>query len=197
VRATEHRAPNQWFGDDFPEELASHPVVNVRWHDAVAYCRWLDNELRGLGRLRENECIRLPIEAEWEKAARGTDGRLWLWGSWKKGNCKTKESRIGATTPAGKYSPEGHSPFGVADMAGNVFEWRSTRWQQTYPLPQRDEWQEAYLGGDEPRVMRGGSWRDDWAGARTAFRYGFPPAIRFDVIGLRWCLALSVQDTGS
>jgi len=102
------------------------PVVGVPWYEAVAYCRWL---LAKTGRE-----FRLPSEAEWEKAARGTDGRSYPWGDeFDESKCNVYESSIGTTTPVGKYSPQlhpelaegGDSPYGCADMAGNV--WTVTR----------------------------------------------------------------------
>jgi formylglycine-generating enzyme len=94
---------------------ADHPVTQVSWHDAVAFCLWL-NEATG-------RTFRLPTEAEWEKAARGTDGRLYPWG-----NTAPDErlcnfgNKVGDTPPVGEY-PAGASPYGALDMAGNVWEW--------------------------------------------------------------------------
>jgi formylglycine-generating enzyme required for sulfatase activity len=149
VEATGHPAP-QHFGDWGlpPRGKEDHPVVNVSWHDAVAFTKWL-SEATG-------RAFRLPTEAEWEKAARGTDGRLWPWGDeWPSGvkRANTADGGPGDTTPVGAYSPQGDGPYGCADMAGNVWEWCSTKWRNDYTTP-ADEGP----GGDDRRVVRGGSW---------------------------------------
>jgi formylglycine-generating enzyme required for sulfatase activity len=107
--------PITW--DDQLKRL-DHPVVCVTWHDAVAYAAWLA-KLTG-------QSWRLPTEAEWEKAARGTDGRIYPWGdAFDKARCNVSESGIGTTTPVGSY-PNGASPYGAQDMAGSVWEWASS-----------------------------------------------------------------------
>src|SRR5262245_31162443 len=106
--------------------LEDHPVVQVSWHDARAYCEWLTEKMRQQEELKPDERVRLPTEAEWEKAARGEAGNEWPWGNeWDASKCNSYESGLGKTTPVGHYSPAGDSPYGVADMAGNVWEWCS------------------------------------------------------------------------
>lgn len=132
-------------------EYASHPATYVTWHDAVAYCRWLDEVLFVEGYTAERNCVRLPTEQEWEKAARGVDGREFPWGDeWDETRCNTSESGIDGTTPVGKYSPAGDSPYGCCDMAGNVWEWTASDRDDTF--------------------VRGGSWRDGQSFARCAMR---------------------------
>jgi serine/threonine protein kinase len=110
VEATDYMAPEHWQDGIYPAWAADHPVTYVSWHDAVAYCRWA----RG----------RLPSEAEWEKAARGTDEREYPWGNkFDPSRCNSRESGIELTTAVGKFSPAGDSPHGVGDVAGNVWEW--------------------------------------------------------------------------
>lgn len=114
VKATGHRVPQHWRessgeGLPFPEELAKHPVVNVSYEDAEAYCRWAK--------------LRLPTGEEWEKAARGAEGRLYPWGDTYKGECcNSAEARKGGTVEVDRF-PEGKSPYGCQQMVGNVFEW--------------------------------------------------------------------------
>ncbi|MEI6778243.1 MAG: SUMF1/EgtB/PvdO family nonheme iron enzyme [Chloroflexales bacterium] len=149
----------EWNGDDYP-------LVGVSWFEAVAYCRWLTAQT--------SHEFRLPSEAEWEKAARGTDGRIWPWGNtWEAGCCNSKEAGIGKTTPVSQY-PNGASPYGVLDMAGNVWEWVATKWQKPYPYQVEDEWTNAYLeDGDSYRVWRGGSYYNEQQYVRGACRDSF------------------------
>jgi formylglycine-generating enzyme required for sulfatase activity len=121
----------------FPPGWADHAVVLVTWYDAEAYAEWAG--------------ARLPVDEEWEKAARGTDGREYPWGSWEEGRCNTVETQIYATTPVGLYSPQGDSPYGCVDMAGNVWEWTATE-------------------DGSGRLVRGGSFVNDRFQARCAFR---------------------------
>jgi formylglycine-generating enzyme required for sulfatase activity len=116
VKATKHRAPKYWKGGRIPSGKENHPVVYVSWDDAVAFCQWLSQET--------GKTFRLPTEGEWEKAARGTDGRIYPWGNeWDETRLNSSESGPGNTTPVGQYSPDGDSPYGAADMSGNVWEW--------------------------------------------------------------------------
>jgi formylglycine-generating enzyme required for sulfatase activity len=157
----------EWTGDDWL------PVVGVNWYEAYAYCRWLAEAA--------TRSYRLPTEAEWEKAARGTDGRPYPWGdALREGVCNTEEAGILDTTPVGRFSPAGDSPYGVADMAGNVWERCATRWRNRY-REQADDDPE----GDVRRVVRGGSWSNNWIPARTAHRNWNPPNLRGYDLGFR------------
>jgi formylglycine-generating enzyme required for sulfatase activity len=141
VAATGHKLPDHWKGEAPPDELRDHPVVQVSWHDAVAYAEWAG--------------ARLLTEEEWEKVARGIDGRIYPWGDeFDLARCNTYESGIGTTTPVGRYSPDGDSPCGCADMAGNVWEWTAS---------------EPELGSAD-RVLRGGAFLDYAGVVRCAFR---------------------------
>ena len=153
----------------------SHPVRYVNWNDALAYCQWL-SEKSGLP-------VTLPSDAEWEKAARGQDGRIYPWGNqFDKDKCNTSESGINNTTPVGKYSPAGDSPYGCADMAGNVWEWTRSKYE-SYPY-KADDGREN-LGGTEARVLRGGSWLISRDLARSSFRNRYGPGYRHNFVGFR------------
>jgi len=145
-----------------------HPVVGVSWHDAVTYCAWL-------GR-------RLPTEAEWEKAARGTEARLWPWGdTWDSARLNSIESGINGTDAAGARCGElGQSPYGLNDMAGNAWEWTAD-WWNWYQKPHRPPEDNQGWG----RVIRGGSWRKQGHETRAAFRGRADPGGYSDDIGFR------------
>lgn len=129
-----------------PEGRAKHPVVLVSLADAAAYARWRSDE--------EGRRYRLPTEAEWEKAARGTDGRYFPWGNRWRPDRANAEYRVGDTTDVGSY-PVGASPYGCFDMAGNVFEWTASEF------------------ADGRAVMKGGgSWDDQPGICRAAARHG-------------------------
>ncbi len=165
------------------EPKAHHPVTQISWNDAHAFCLWL-SKLKGLW-------IRLPSEAEWEKAARGPspssgDARAWAWGdeppSKEHANLDSPDK---TTTPVGAYSPRGDSPYGCADMTGNVWEWTRSLFKP-YPY-QTDDGREQ--GGDfGMRVVRGGSYFSKPVRARCASRMRQPPNNRFELdIGFRIC----------
>ncbi|MCI0528467.1 MAG: formylglycine-generating enzyme family protein [Nitrospira sp.] len=146
VKATKRRPPLYWKNSQYPPEKAKHPVVMVNWNDARNYCQWTGK--------------RLPTEEEWEKAARGTDGRIFPWGDTfdiNKANTPQHWKTLGQpgdTLPVGSF-PQGKSPYGVYDMAGNVWEWTES-WY--LPHPGNTHITENY--GHKYKVAKGGSWKD-------------------------------------
>ena len=166
------------------KKKADHPVVKMSWHDAMAYCKWLDETLRG--EIKDMQ-VRLPTEAEWEKAARGEYGNEWPWGNeFDKNKCNSSEGEKKGTTPAGAYSPQGDSPYGVADMVGNVWEWGHSLYK-SYPYVADDGREDELASG--ARVLRGGSFRYSQGFARCAFRDFFDPFDRSVFIGFRVVVA--------
>lgn len=159
-----HSLPPHWVGGQIPDGLADHPVVNVSWFDALAYCRWLSS--------RSGLQFRLPSEAEWEKAARGEGGNTYPWGNtFQAGLCNTWENGHGRIMPV-DYFPEGASVYGAVDLAGNVWEWSRSR-HFDYPYDPEDGRED--LAVDDWRILRGGSWYDtDW-GVRASRRLASPP----------------------
>lgn len=148
----------------------THPVVCVSWVEAIAYATWLS--------MVTGQKWRLPTEAEWEKAARGTDGRIYPWGdSWDPTRANTGDGGPGTTTPVGAYGQRGASPYGAQDMAGNVAEWCSSRLE---PYPYVADGRETFSPGAD-HVARGGSWIQPFylpqhgpQSARTAYRSALP-----------------------
>jgi len=144
-----------------PSDTLDLPVDNATWQDAVAYMDWLATTT--------NQPWRLPTEAEWEKAARGTDGRIYPWGDqWDKTRANTSDGGPKHTTPVGSY-PSGESPYHAQDMAGNVWEWCSSLYKP-YPYEQNNGRENINSTGN--RVLRGGAWFNHPLGARAASRYG-------------------------
>jgi formylglycine-generating enzyme required for sulfatase activity len=141
-------------------ERLDHPVVCVSWEDIQGYVKWLA-QVTG-------EEWRMPSEAQWEKAARGIDGRIYPWGDiWNAAKANTYEGGPYTTTPVGHY-PQGASPYGCMDMGGNVLEWTCTIYQ-LYPYNRGDDGDDFNSTND--MVLRGGSWNVYGRYARAAYRF--------------------------
>jgi hypothetical protein len=151
-------APDHWMDGEIPHGLENHPVYNVNWQDAVEYCKWLSRVT--------GKPYRLPTEEEWEASA---GEHIYPWGDdWDPDRANTNEGENRTTTEVGKYSPEGDSPFGVADLAGNVLEW---------------------CGDPEWHIAKGGSYAHDHWWARRAARAGYDPKYRGECMGFRVALS--------
>lgn len=197
VRATKHRAPLHWSGNSFPEEIAAQPVIFVSYDDCKTYCEWLTDVLRREEILSEDELIRLPSEAEWEKAASWdpealgapqmaafaagnsstgeTTKRLFPWGDeWDAHRCNSHETENEGTTPVGQFSPAGDSALGAADMAGNVAEW-CTDWYHPAYYNNSPEKNPTGVPSGQLRIVRGGSFRERLMLVRGAARRARPP----------------------
>jgi formylglycine-generating enzyme required for sulfatase activity len=164
----------------YRNDSPSRPVRHVRWRDALAYCDWLDRTLRiypslpfGLkSKLEQGWKITLPSEAEWEKAARGVDGRIYPWGNvYDPSKANTGDSGIGDTSVVGCF-PEDDSPYHCLDMAGNVLEWTRSQWKD-YPYNPQDGRED--LQSNSSRALRGGAFSDLRGGARCASRVDSAP----------------------
>jgi formylglycine-generating enzyme required for sulfatase activity len=181
----ENRTEPDYWGDIRFNKL-NQPVVSVSWYECMAYCRWRAAEIR--------QPYRLPSEAEWEKAARGSDGWQYPWGNEfepERLNSGEGEQIVKNTTPVGIY-PTGKSPSGCLDMAGNVWEWTSSHWgkdwgepEYNYPYDPADGRENLEAGDDALRVLRGGAWLDPLDLARCSDRYGNNPYYRSYYYGFR------------
>jgi len=178
--------------DDRGWGRGDRPVIYVDWNDAKDFCDWLSQ--------KTGEDIHLPTEAQWEKAARGTDQRRYPWGNGEpNGNrvnfadintdFKWKDKSVNDgykyTAPVGSY-PAGKSPYGVHDMAGNVWEWCQDWYDSDYYDYSPSHNPQGPSSGS-PRVTRGGSWYNNASPLRSAYRYSFTPSLSNSSVGFRLC----------
>lgn len=160
VKATGRKEPRGWFIYGYKKDEADHPMTLISHKDAEDYCRWAG--------------LRLPTEQEWERAARGSDGRRYPWGGeWDSKKANTSLSGIVGTTPVGSY-PDGKSPVGAFDMAGNLWEWTSSDFIDSQGSVTV-----------KTKVVRGGSWGLTHRFASTYFRVGYNPTTVINNIGFR------------
>lgn len=155
---TGHRVPKSWIGFHYNDGEATHPVTGVSKADCLAYCEWLSKSV--------GSAYRLPTEAEWEKASRGSEPKIYPWGDtfdpWR---CNTQESAKKSTTQVGSYSPGGDSVYGVTDTVGNVMEW-TTSFLVPYPYNDKNETESS----KNKCIIRGGAWYYSHKLARCAAR---------------------------
>lgn len=169
----------------------NQPVTGVSWGDALSFCGWLEERWRKAGLLEKGWWVTLPSEAEWEKAARGTDGREYPWeGGFDTDRANTGECGVGDVSAVGCF-PRGASLYGCEEMSGNVLDWTRSLWGRNFRSPSFDypykrgdgrENQSVYEG---LRVVRGGSCFHDAMLARCAFRLRLDPFNRYNNLGFR------------
>jgi formylglycine-generating enzyme required for sulfatase activity len=184
-REKEQRTPPEDYEPAF--QTPNHPRVGVTWYEAMAFCNWINVAFtpEELKLPDKTWTLRLPSEAEWERAARHTDGRSYPWGD--EAQVVEQRSNIGDTglghTSAVGLFPSGNAACGAADVAGNVWEWCLTQWREDYKNYEKlaDQGQE----GDSARVLRGGSWSVPADNACCAFRVRGDPVIQYWGVGFR------------
>jgi formylglycine-generating enzyme required for sulfatase activity len=187
----DYERPYEWREGSYPSQRANQPVVLVTWYDALEYCRWLTEKLRSwegtpepLAHLLRNESwiVTLPSEAQWEKAARSDDGRVFPWGDeFDPAKCNMDETGIGDPSAVGMFVG-GASPYGVLDLSGNVWEWTRSLWGEDWEKPSfkyRYDPADGRENLDAPdsvlRVLRGGAFGYDAGDVRCAYRLRYYP----------------------
>lgn len=186
--ATEKTRRQPWYWDEQQWNNPNHPVVGVSWYEALAFCEWFNSQAVFAGK------VRLPTEAEWEYAARGTDGWRYAWGNDADAMLGNYEDTGLRQTSAVGLFPAGKA-FGLCDMSGNVWEWTTSQWGKkttspdfTYTQWEAQEGQRNCLDTHALRVLRGGSWSNDAQDLRSALRNNYTPDYRYFNDGFRLVL---------
>jgi iron(II)-dependent oxidoreductase len=169
VNCTGYKIPIHWQRGSYPTGLARHPITNVSWQDAKVYAEWMG--------------ARLPTEAEWEKSARGTDERLYPWGSRFVDDRCNSNNVVGTTLPVDEF-PLGRSPYGLWDMSGNVYEWCEDFYDEGYYTYSPSTNPKGPEGGQE-RSIRGGFFGETRPNVRTTHRNSAPDSHTRDNVGFR------------
>ena len=176
INCTGYKVPVHWQRGSYPTGLARHPVANVSWQDAKAYAEWIG--------------ARIPFEAEWEKAARGTDDRLYPWGSRFVDDRCNAVNVVGATLPVDEF-PLGRSPYGLWDMSGNVYEWCEDHYDEAYYKYSPATNPKGPEGGQE-RSIRGGFFAETRPNVRTTHRNSAPETHTRENVGFRLAMDADV-----
>ena len=177
TQATGRKPPKHWENGKVPAGKEDHPAAYVNWQDASDFCEWAGK--------KSGRQVRLPSEAEWEKAARAVAGRIYPWGEQAPDaqRCNFNHN-VKDTTPVGKYNPQGNSPYNCVDMAGNVWEWVVDWYAEDFYKNSPDNNPDGPSSG-RYRVLKGGSWINSNGYLRSAFRYDLDPSYTSYVIGFR------------
>ena len=180
VRETGHEPPPGWNGHQFPRGTDNLPVVNVSWKDANDFCKWKSTKI--------GFPVRLPTEAEWELAARGTGDSKYPWGNeWSNEAAVSKET--GGKVSLVKSRPVNRSPFGAYDMVGNVWEWVSDEVGTDVAVTD-DQVESARKQGRTLKLVKGGSAEESSSDMSARSRYEVPQSTKVKVIGFRYVISL-------
>jgi formylglycine-generating enzyme required for sulfatase activity len=176
IVATRHAAPPGWVGNNFPVGTAMQPVTNVSWHDANDFCAWYGAKI--------GATVRLPTEAEWMRAGQGDEHLMYPWGQTWQDNVAASKQTGGKIFPV-KSFPAGRSPYGVYDLAGNVWEWTNDVELDAEGAPKTDE------KGQTRRIIKGGSADEEPRTLSLAVRKAVPPTVTDPMLGFRYIIVPS------